>query len=89
MLRSYNFLLAVQTGLPFYTQVAVSKGALEGLTTALAAEYAPKIIVNCSPPTLTDTPLAVSLLNTEKKGRPIPCNIRKKSKPKSGRDIHL
>jgi NAD(P)-dependent dehydrogenase (short-subunit alcohol dehydrogenase family) len=59
--------VAVQTGLPFHTQVAASKGALEGLTKALAAEYAPKIRVNCIAPSLTDTPLAASLLNTEQK----------------------
>ena len=35
--------LAVQSGLPFHTQVSASKGALEGLTRALAAEYAPGI----------------------------------------------
>ena len=59
--------VAVQTGLPFHTQVAASKGALEGLTRALAAEYAPKIRVNCIAPSLTDTPLASSLLNTDQK----------------------
>ncbi len=59
--------VAVQTGLPFHTQVAASKGALEGLTKSLAAEYAPKIRVNCIAPSLTDTPLAASLLNTEQK----------------------
>lgn len=59
--------LAVQTGLPFHSQVAASKGALEGLTKALAAEFAPKIRVNCIAPSLTDTPLAASLLNNEQK----------------------
>ena len=59
--------VAVQSGLPFHTQVAASKGALEGLTKALAAELAPKIRVNCIAPSLTDTPLASSLLNTEQK----------------------
>lgn len=59
--------LAVQTGLPYHTQVSASKGAIEGLTKALAAEYAPKIRVNCIAPSLTDTPLAHSLLNTEQK----------------------
>lgn len=59
--------VAVQTGLPFHTQVAASKGALEGLTKALAAELAPKIRVNCIAPSLTDTPLAASLLNSEQK----------------------
>ena len=37
--------VAVQTGLPFHTQVATSKGAIEGLTKALSAEFAPKIRV--------------------------------------------
>lgn len=59
--------VAVQTGLPFHSQVAASKGAIEGLTKALAAEYAPKIRVNCIAPSLTDTPLAASLLNNEQK----------------------
>ena len=59
--------VAVQTGLSFHTQVAASKGALEGLTKALAAEFAPSIRVNCIAPSLTDTPLAASLLNTEQK----------------------
>lgn len=59
--------VAVQTGLAFHTQVASSKGALEGLTKSLAAEYAPKIRVNCIAPSLTDTPLAASLLNSEQK----------------------
>lgn len=59
--------VAVQTGLPFHSQVSASKGAIEGLTKALAAEYAPKIRVNCVAPSLTDTPLAASLLNSEAK----------------------
>jgi NAD(P)-dependent dehydrogenase (short-subunit alcohol dehydrogenase family) len=59
--------VAVQTGLPFHAQVAASKGAIEGLTKALSAEFAPKIRVNCIAPSLTNTPLAASLLNTEQK----------------------
>ena len=59
--------VAVQTGLPFHSMVSASKGAIEGLTKALAAEYAPKIRVNCIAPSLTDTPLAASLLNSEQK----------------------
>jgi len=59
--------VAVQTGFPFHSQVSASKGAVEGLTRALAAEYAPKIRVNCIAPSLTDTPLAASMLNTEQK----------------------
>jgi len=59
--------VAVQKGLPFHSQVSASKGAIEGLTRALAAEFAPSIRVNCVAPSLTDTPLAASLLNTEQK----------------------
>ena len=59
--------IAVQTGLPFHTQVAASKGAIEGLTKALAAELAPKVRVNAIAPSLTQTPLANSLVNTEQK----------------------
>ncbi|MDQ2864504.1 MAG: SDR family oxidoreductase, partial [Bacteroidota bacterium] len=59
--------VAVQTGLPFHTQVAASKGAIEGLTKALAAELAPVIRVNCIAPSLIDTPLAAFLLNNEQK----------------------
>lgn len=59
--------VAVQTGFTFHTQVATSKGAIEGLTKALAAEFAPKIRVNCIAPSITDTPLAGQLLSTPEK----------------------
>lgn len=59
--------VAVQLGLNFHTQVAASKGAVEGLTKALSAELAPNIRVNCIAPSLTDTPLAAILLNSEQK----------------------
>jgi NAD(P)-dependent dehydrogenase (short-subunit alcohol dehydrogenase family) len=59
--------VAVQVGLSFHTQVSASKGAIEGLTKALSAEWAPSIRVNCIAPSLTDTPLAAQLLNTEEK----------------------
>ena len=59
--------VAVQTGFNFHSLVASSKGAVEGLTIALAAELAPKIRVNCIAPSITDTPLAGMLLNSEEK----------------------
>lgn len=60
--------VAVQTGFPFHAVVSASKGAIEGLTRALAAEWAPVVRVNAIAPSLTDTPLAASLLaNDEKK----------------------
>ncbi|MEZ4973682.1 MAG: SDR family oxidoreductase [Cyclobacteriaceae bacterium] len=59
--------VAVQTGFPFHTKVAASKGAIEGLGRALAAELAPKIRVNVIAPSITDTPLAAGLLNSIEK----------------------
>ena len=59
--------VAVQKGFTFHAQVAASKGAIEGLTRALAAELAPKIRVNAIAPSLTQTPLAGKLLSTEEK----------------------
>jgi NAD(P)-dependent dehydrogenase (short-subunit alcohol dehydrogenase family) len=59
--------VAVQTGFNFHSVVAASKGAIEGLTKALAAELAPKIRVNCIAPSITNTNLASTLLNTEEK----------------------
>lgn len=59
--------VAVGTGMPFHASVAMAKGAVEGLTRSLAAEFAPKIRVNCVAPSLTDTPLAERLLGSEDK----------------------
>lgn len=59
--------VAVQTGFPFHSIVSASKGAIEGLARALAAELAPGIRVNVIAPSLTDTPLAAKLLNSEEK----------------------
>jgi NAD(P)-dependent dehydrogenase (short-subunit alcohol dehydrogenase family) len=59
--------VAVQTGFSFHTLVASSKGAIEGITRSLAAELSPKIRVNCIAPSITQTPLAENLLNTQDK----------------------
>ena len=59
--------VAVQTGLPFHASISAAKGAIEGLTKSLAAEWAPKVRVNAIAPSLIDTPLAASLLNSEDK----------------------
>jgi len=59
--------VAVQTGMPFHSSIAASKGALEGLTRSLAAELAPKISVNAIAPSITNTPLADKFLNNEAK----------------------
>ncbi len=59
--------VAVHTGMPFHSSIAAAKGAVEGLVRALAAEWAPTVRINAIAPTLTDTPLAAPLLNTEEK----------------------
>jgi NAD(P)-dependent dehydrogenase (short-subunit alcohol dehydrogenase family) len=53
--------------MPCHAAIAAAKGAFEGLTRALAAEFAPKIRVNAIAPSLTDTPLASPLLNSDAK----------------------
>jgi 3-oxoacyl-[acyl-carrier protein] reductase len=59
--------VAVQQGMVFHSSVAASKGAVEGFARSLAAELAPKIRVNVIAPSITNTPLAEKLLNTEEK----------------------
>lgn len=59
--------VAVGTGMPYHSLVASSKGAIEGLTRALAAELSPNVRVNAIAPSLSDTPLAEKLLNTDEK----------------------
>ncbi|MEM6319011.1 MAG: SDR family oxidoreductase [Bacteroidota bacterium] len=59
--------VAVQQGMPFHASIAAAKGAVEGLTRSLAAEWAPTVRVNCIAPSLTDTPLAGRLLSTPDK----------------------
>lgn len=59
--------VAVTQGMPYHASVAAAKGAIEGLTRSLAAEWAPKIRVNCIAPSLTDTPMAARLLSSPEK----------------------
>ncbi len=59
--------VAVAQGMGFHASIAAAKGAVEGLARSLAAELAPKIRVNVIAPSLTDTPLAGSLLNSDAK----------------------
>ena len=59
--------VAVQQGFNFHAMVASSKGAIEGLSRSLAAEFAPKIRFNAIAPSITDTPLAERLLSSDQK----------------------
>ncbi len=59
--------VAVGQGMSFHSSIAAAKGAVEGLTRSLAAEWAPKVRVNCIAPSLTDTHLAARLLSSDEK----------------------
>ena len=54
--------VAVQQGMPFHASVAAAKGAIEGITKSLAAEFAPNIRVNCVAPSLTKSKIAEPML---------------------------
>ncbi|QEK52129.1 SDR family oxidoreductase [Pedobacter aquae] len=57
--------VAAKAGMGFHASIAAAKSAIEGLTVSLAAEFAASNIrVNTLAPSLTDTPLAASLLAT-------------------------
>ena len=59
--------VAANQGMSFHASIAASKGGLEALARCLAAEWAPTIRVNVVNPSLTETPLAEGLLNTDQK----------------------
>ncbi len=61
--------IAVQQGFVNHSIVSSSKGAIEGITHSLAAEFAPKIRVNCIAPSLTDSKMSQKMISNE--------NIRK------------
>ncbi|MHA6247616.1 SDR family NAD(P)-dependent oxidoreductase [Pontibacter sp. CAU 1760] len=57
--------VAASVGMPYHTSIAAAKAAVQGLTVALAAEYAAAgIRFNAIAPSLTETPLASTLLST-------------------------
>ena len=58
--------VAVKQGFPNHAIVSSAKGAVEGLTLALAAEFAPHIRVNCIAPSLTNSKISEFLLKNEK-----------------------
>lgn len=60
--------VAAKTGMPYHASIAAAKGAVEGMALSLAAEFAgQQIRVNVVAPSLTDTPLAQSLISTPDK----------------------
>ena len=59
--------VAVSIGMPFHSSISSSKGAIEGLTRSLAAEFAPKIRVNSIAPSIVKTNLSEKFLNSDLK----------------------
>ena len=57
--------VAVKQGFPNHAIVSSAKGAVEGLTFALAAEFAPNIRVNCIAPSLTNSKIAEPMLKNK------------------------
>ncbi len=60
----YSSVAALQ-GFINHASMGMAKGAINGLTLSLAAEFAPKIRVNAIAPSLMQTPLAQGLLGSE------------------------
>lgn len=58
--------VAVDQGFKMHASISMAKGAVSGLTRALAAELAPKVRVNAIAPSLTETPLTEGMLSNEK-----------------------
>jgi len=57
--------IAVQQGFINHSIISTAKGAIEGLTLSLAAEFAPKIRVNCIAPSLTDSKMSQNMIKNE------------------------
>ena len=59
--------IAASFGMPFHTSIAMCKASVEALTKSLAAEWAPKIRLNCIAPSLISTKMSERLINSELK----------------------
>ena len=57
--------IAVKQGFTNHSIVSSAKGAIEGLTLSLAAEFAPKIRVNCIAPSLTYAKMTKKLISND------------------------
>jgi NAD(P)-dependent dehydrogenase (short-subunit alcohol dehydrogenase family) len=54
--------VAASRGFPMHPSIGMAKAAVQGLVRALAAELAPAVRINAIAPSLTDTPLAQSIV---------------------------
>ncbi|MBS3749721.1 MAG: SDR family oxidoreductase [Candidatus Thermoplasmatota archaeon] len=58
--------VAVTSGMKYHSLVGATKGAVEGITRSLAAEFAPIVRVNAIAPSITETPLTKKFLSSQK-----------------------
>ncbi|MCR9255186.1 MAG: SDR family oxidoreductase [Alphaproteobacteria bacterium] len=58
--------VAVRQGFKSHAAIGAAKGAVEGLTVALAADLAPKVRVNCIAPSITETDIAQGVIGNAK-----------------------
>lgn len=61
--------VAVGQGMHAHASIAASKGAIEGLTRTLAAEFSPHTRVNCLAPALTDTAMTEKFFSDPDKAK--------------------
>jgi len=59
--------VAANVGMPMHGSISAAKSALQGFAISMASELAPRVAVNCVAPSLTNTPMAEFLLNSETK----------------------
>lgn len=64
--------VAVDRGFNMHSVISTAKGAIQGLTTSLAAEFAPKIRVNCIAPSITQSKMAKPILDNARLAEQIP-----------------
>ena len=55
-----------------HSVISTAKGAIQGLTTSLAAEFAPKIRVNCIAPSIAQSKMAKPILDNARIAEQIP-----------------
>ena len=58
--------VAAKLGMPFHSSISMCKASLEALSIGLAAEWAPKVRVNCVAPSLVNTKLAKRFFRNDK-----------------------
>ena len=57
--------VAASVGMPYHASISMCKSALEGLCRSLAAEWSPKVRVNCIAPSVVKTKLSSRLFRTD------------------------